>query len=65
MVWVNATWNDSLCVTNGITALGDGTAKVSCDCKITGFIAVFLLQSNQAMVMLPEVYTFNQTLQFT
>ena len=57
-------WNATLCDTHGFTPNNDGTAVVHCDCESDGFVAVFLLNSDNSLVLLPEQFSFRKAVTF-
>ena len=66
MVFYNNAWNPDLCKTTSITmSASGGTAYVSCDCSVTGYVAVGLIDANNKVTYLQEVYKFRQKIQFT
>ena len=65
MVFVNEEWSAAPCETKGITPLNDGTALINCDCRVPGFIAVFLTMDNKPLVVMPQKYTREKEVHFT
>ena len=66
LVFYNNVWNSDLCKTSSITmAANSATAYVNCDCSVTGYVAVGLVDSQNQVTYLQEVYKFRQKVQIT
>jgi hypothetical protein len=49
----------------GITALGDGTAFINCECSVPGFIAVFLTKDNKPLLQMQQTVAGEKEVRFT
>ena len=65
MVFVEQQWDDSPCNTLGITALGDGTAFINCECSVPGFIAVFLTKDSKPLLQMVQAFASEKEVRFT
>ena len=66
LVFYDNNWSADLCKTTSITmSSNSATAYVNCDCSVTGYVAVGLIDANNKVTYLQEVYKFRQKVQFT
>ena len=65
MVFVAEQWDNGPCETLGITALGDGTAFINCECSVPGFIAVFLTKDNKPLLQMQQTLAAEKEVRFT
>ena len=65
MVFVEQQWDESPCNTLGITALGDGTAFINCECSVPGFIAVFLTKDSKPLLQMVQAFASEKEVRFT
>jgi hypothetical protein len=65
LVFVDNEWTPEPCVTKSITTSTDGeTATVKCDCSIDGYMAVGLVASDDTIMYLEEIFTFEERINF-
>ena len=65
MVFYRDQWDPNLCKTLSINTSPDGvSAYVTCQCSVSGPIALGLVNSGEPVITIQDVYAFSKILKF-